>query len=171
MANHCRVLNHHPEWRNVFNHVTVALTTWDARRRGTIYDLNPALFMNMVRRRCWVRTELRWHSTSDAKALSIESLNLQPFQLLYDKAALHVPRHGHDWSNAPHTVHFSSDERFERIECHFLGKFLADTGEVLQGVHRIQLAHFSWVDTVQSHFSKPIEAEFGVVAGIEKRAA
>ena len=46
VSNHCRVLDHHPEWRNVFNHVTVSLTTWDARRRVTIYDLNLALFMN-----------------------------------------------------------------------------------------------------------------------------
>ncbi len=46
VANHCRVLDHHPEWRNVFNHVTVSLTTWDAQRRVTIYDLNLALFMN-----------------------------------------------------------------------------------------------------------------------------
>jgi len=46
IANHCRILDHHPEWRNVFNHVTVSLTTWDARRRVTIYDLNLALFMN-----------------------------------------------------------------------------------------------------------------------------
>jgi pterin-4a-carbinolamine dehydratase len=46
VANHCRILDHHPEWRNVFNHVTVSLTTWDARRRVTIYDLNLALFMN-----------------------------------------------------------------------------------------------------------------------------
>ena len=50
VANHCRVLNHHPEWRNVFNHVTVSLTTWDARRRVTIYDLNLALFMNKAAR-------------------------------------------------------------------------------------------------------------------------
>ena len=42
--------NHHPEWRNVFNHVTVSLTTWDARRRVTIYDLNLALFMNKAAR-------------------------------------------------------------------------------------------------------------------------
>ncbi len=46
VANHCRVLGHHPEWRNVFNHVTVSLTTWDAHRRVTIYDLNLALYMN-----------------------------------------------------------------------------------------------------------------------------
>jgi pterin-4a-carbinolamine dehydratase len=46
VSDHCRVLNHHPEWRNVFNHVTVSLTTWDARRRVTIYDLNLALYMN-----------------------------------------------------------------------------------------------------------------------------
>lgn len=43
---HCQVLEHHPEWRNVVNHVTVALTTFDARRRVTIYDLHLALFMN-----------------------------------------------------------------------------------------------------------------------------
>jgi pterin-4a-carbinolamine dehydratase len=48
VANHCRVLDHHPEWRNVFNHVTVSLTTWDAKRKITIYDLNLALYMNMA---------------------------------------------------------------------------------------------------------------------------
>ena len=48
VSDHCRVLDHHPEWRNVFNHVTVSLTTWDAHRRVTIYDLNLALFMNMA---------------------------------------------------------------------------------------------------------------------------
>lgn len=48
VSDHCRVLNHHPEWRNVFNHVTVSLTTWDAHRRVTIYDLNLALYMNMA---------------------------------------------------------------------------------------------------------------------------
>jgi pterin-4a-carbinolamine dehydratase len=48
VANHCCILDHHPEWRNVFNHVTVSLTTWDARRKVTIYDLNLALYMNMV---------------------------------------------------------------------------------------------------------------------------
>lgn len=47
-SDHCRILDHHPEWRNVFNHVTVSLTTWDAHRRVTIYDLNLALFMNMA---------------------------------------------------------------------------------------------------------------------------
>jgi len=46
VSDHCRIVDHHPEWRNVFNHVTVSLTTWDARRRVTIYDLNLALFMN-----------------------------------------------------------------------------------------------------------------------------
>jgi pterin-4a-carbinolamine dehydratase len=45
-AEHCRVVAHYPEWRNVFKHVTVSLTTWDAGRRITIYDLNLALFMN-----------------------------------------------------------------------------------------------------------------------------
>jgi pterin-4a-carbinolamine dehydratase len=48
VADHCRILDHHPEWRNVFNHVTVSLTTWDAKRRVTIYDLNLALYMNMA---------------------------------------------------------------------------------------------------------------------------
>jgi 4a-hydroxytetrahydrobiopterin dehydratase len=46
VSDHCRVLDHHPEWRNEFNHVTVSLTTWDAKRKVTIYDLNLALFMN-----------------------------------------------------------------------------------------------------------------------------
>lgn len=46
VSDHCKVLDHHPEWRNVFDHVTVSLTTWDARRQVTIYDLNLALFMN-----------------------------------------------------------------------------------------------------------------------------
>ena len=50
VSDHCRILDHHPEWRNVFNHVTVSLTTWDAKRRVTIYDLNLALFMNMAAR-------------------------------------------------------------------------------------------------------------------------
>jgi len=48
VSNHCKILDHHPEWRNVFNHVTVSLTTWDAQRRVTIYDLNLALYMNMA---------------------------------------------------------------------------------------------------------------------------
>ncbi len=43
---HCKVVDHHPEWRNVFNYVTVSLTTWDAKRQVTIYDLNLALYMN-----------------------------------------------------------------------------------------------------------------------------
>lgn len=50
VSDYCRVLDHHPEWRNVFNHVTVSLTTWDAKRRVTIYDLNLALFMNKAAR-------------------------------------------------------------------------------------------------------------------------
>jgi pterin-4a-carbinolamine dehydratase len=50
VSDHCRILDHHPEWRNVFSQVTVALTTWDARRKVTIYDLNIALFMNMAAR-------------------------------------------------------------------------------------------------------------------------
>lgn len=44
----CSLLEHHPEWRNVYNQVTVALTTWDARRSVTIYDLNLALLMNKI---------------------------------------------------------------------------------------------------------------------------
>ena len=48
VSNHCKIHDHHPEWRNVFNHVTVSLTTWDAQRRVTIYDLNLALYMNMA---------------------------------------------------------------------------------------------------------------------------
>jgi len=46
VSDHCRILDHHPEWRNVFNHVTVSLSTWDAKRRVTIYDTALALFMN-----------------------------------------------------------------------------------------------------------------------------
>ena len=46
LSNHCKVLNHHPDWRNVFNQVTVALTTWDARRKVTIYDLSLVFYMN-----------------------------------------------------------------------------------------------------------------------------
>lgn len=48
VSDHCRILDHHPAWRNVFNHVTVSLTTWDAHRKVTIYDLNLALYMNMA---------------------------------------------------------------------------------------------------------------------------
>lgn len=50
VSNHCQILDHHPEWRNVFNCVNVSLTTWDAKRNVTIYDLNLALFMNMAAR-------------------------------------------------------------------------------------------------------------------------
>lgn len=50
VAEHCRVVSHHPEWRNVFKHVTVSLSTWDAGRRITIYDPNLALFMNKAAR-------------------------------------------------------------------------------------------------------------------------
>jgi len=48
VSDYCRVLDHHPEWKNVFKTVTVSLTTWDAQRRITIYDLNLALYMNMA---------------------------------------------------------------------------------------------------------------------------
>lgn len=44
----CEMLDHHPIWRNVFKQVSVSLTTWDAHRRITIYDLNLALYMNMA---------------------------------------------------------------------------------------------------------------------------
>jgi len=50
VSQHCRVLDHHPEWRNVYKVVQVALTSWDAQRRVTIYDLNLALYMNKVAR-------------------------------------------------------------------------------------------------------------------------
>ena len=46
VADYCTLVSHHPEWRNVFKHVTVSLSTWDAGRRITIYDLNMALFIN-----------------------------------------------------------------------------------------------------------------------------
>jgi pterin-4a-carbinolamine dehydratase len=46
VSDYCRTLDHHPEWRNVYNQVTVQLSTWDAQRRVTIYDLNLALYMN-----------------------------------------------------------------------------------------------------------------------------
>jgi 4a-hydroxytetrahydrobiopterin dehydratase len=48
VSDHCRVFGHHPEWRNVFNYVTVSLSTWDAKRRVTIYDMALALYMNKV---------------------------------------------------------------------------------------------------------------------------
>lgn len=48
VSDQCRILDHHPEWRNVFNYVTVSLSTWDAKRRVTIYDTTLALFMNKV---------------------------------------------------------------------------------------------------------------------------
>lgn len=47
-AEQCTLLDHHPEWRNVYNYVTVALTTWDACRSVTIYDLNLALLLNKM---------------------------------------------------------------------------------------------------------------------------
>ena len=48
VSDYCRILDHHPEWRNVFNHVNVSLSMWDAKRRVTIYDTTLALFMNKV---------------------------------------------------------------------------------------------------------------------------
>jgi pterin-4a-carbinolamine dehydratase len=51
VAEQCSTMNHHPDWRNVFSEVTVSLTTWDARRHVTIFDLHLALFMNKVAER------------------------------------------------------------------------------------------------------------------------
>jgi pterin-4a-carbinolamine dehydratase len=50
VSDHCRILDHHPEWRNVFKNVSVALTTWDAKHQVTIFDLSVALFMNKAAR-------------------------------------------------------------------------------------------------------------------------
>lgn len=47
-AEHCRLIDHHPEWSNLHKHVTVSLTTWNAGRRITIFDLNLAVLMNKV---------------------------------------------------------------------------------------------------------------------------
>ena len=46
VSEHCKVMDHHPEWRNVYNMVSVSLTTWDAQRRVTLLDLALALYMN-----------------------------------------------------------------------------------------------------------------------------
>lgn len=46
VSDHCKVLDHQPDWRNVHKFTTVSLTTWDAKDRITIYDINIALFMN-----------------------------------------------------------------------------------------------------------------------------
>jgi pterin-4a-carbinolamine dehydratase len=46
VSGHCKVMDHHPEWRNVYNMVSVSLTTWDAQRRVTLLDLALALYMN-----------------------------------------------------------------------------------------------------------------------------
>jgi pterin-4a-carbinolamine dehydratase len=48
VAAHCEIMEHYPEWRHVNKQVTVSLTTWDARHRVTIHDLNVALYMNMA---------------------------------------------------------------------------------------------------------------------------
>lgn len=50
VSKYCNELGHHPDWRNVYDNVTVALTTWDAGNKITIYDLNLALYMNKVAR-------------------------------------------------------------------------------------------------------------------------
>jgi 4a-hydroxytetrahydrobiopterin dehydratase len=69
VLDHYRVIDHHPEWRNVFNQVTVSLTTWDAKRRVTIYDVNLALYMNMA-----AQTIMRKQAAPDAYA---DDLQLQ----------------------------------------------------------------------------------------------
>jgi pterin-4a-carbinolamine dehydratase len=55
VSEHCRIMDHHPDWRNRHKFVKVALSTWDAGQHITIYDLGLALFMNKaadtVRRR------------------------------------------------------------------------------------------------------------------------
>lgn len=48
VSDYCSDIGHHPDWRNVYDTVTVSLSTWDARNRITIFDLNLALYMNKV---------------------------------------------------------------------------------------------------------------------------
>ena len=50
VSKHCEAVAHHPEWRNVYRRVAVSLTTWDARRRVTVQDLDVARFMNEAAR-------------------------------------------------------------------------------------------------------------------------
>lgn len=44
----CRLLDHHPDWRNTHQFVSVALNTWDAGRRVTHLDLHLALLLNKI---------------------------------------------------------------------------------------------------------------------------
>jgi pterin-4a-carbinolamine dehydratase len=47
VSEHCRIIDHHPDWRNVHKFVKVSLSTWDGEQRMiTVYDLGLALFMN-----------------------------------------------------------------------------------------------------------------------------
>jgi pterin-4a-carbinolamine dehydratase len=46
VSDHCALMDHHPDWRNTHRYVTVELSTWDAGRRVTIFDINLAMFMN-----------------------------------------------------------------------------------------------------------------------------
>lgn len=41
-------LNHHPDWRNVWNRVHVSQRTWDAGHIITVFDFEMAAFMNKV---------------------------------------------------------------------------------------------------------------------------
>lgn len=47
-STHCQLLDHHPDWRNTHQFVSVALNTWDAGRRVTHLDLHLALVMNKI---------------------------------------------------------------------------------------------------------------------------
>jgi pterin-4a-carbinolamine dehydratase len=55
VSEHCRIMDHHPDWWNRHRYVKVSLSTWDAGQHITIFDLGLALFMNKaadtVRRR------------------------------------------------------------------------------------------------------------------------
>ncbi len=46
VAVQCSALNHHPDWRNVFNRVTVRLSSWESQHRVTEFDLALARLMN-----------------------------------------------------------------------------------------------------------------------------
>jgi 4a-hydroxytetrahydrobiopterin dehydratase len=45
---YCRLLDHHPDWRNTHQFVSVALNTWEAKKLVTHLDLNLALIMNRI---------------------------------------------------------------------------------------------------------------------------
>ncbi len=46
VAAQCTALNHHPDWCNVFNRVTVRLSSWESEHRVTEFDLALARLMN-----------------------------------------------------------------------------------------------------------------------------